>query len=77
MDRETLLARVNEQRDTDLHLTFRALLQVELNSLREKNDIAVPEDVLRNQGAIAFVKRMIKSLEPEGENTPHYDGAYG
>jgi len=46
----------------DLFTKFRMLLMSTINDLREKNDNAIPEDVLRNQGAIKELKIMYKRL---------------
>lgn len=77
MQKETLLRKANEFRDSELHATFRALLLTEINILRERNDVAEKDDVLRNQGAIHSMKKLLKALSyNEDEKPTEYDGGY-
>jgi len=77
MIRKELIALVKQHKETELYNVFVHLFRADIELLRAKNDTAEPKDVVKNQGAIAYLKRLSKELVPWGdENAPTYDGGY-
>ena len=74
----------NTQFNTDYAMTdpirmVRQILNERLQALREKNDAAEDKDVIRNQGAIAELKGILKilsPLKPENQRV-EWDGGFG
>lgn len=61
------LVLIHEGEVTTVYTAFRGLLKAEIENLREANDAAAPEDVLRNQGAISRLKHLLKVTAPKRE----------
>lgn len=78
MNRRDLLQRLKEYINTDAVHIMRLLLLEDLSLKREKNDAANYDDVLKNQGAIVYIKNLAKELDPEkDQKLPIYDGGFG
>jgi hypothetical protein len=76
--RGNLLTLLKEYELSECHKLFRSLLESEIQTWREANDNATQEDVLRNQGAIAAFKKVLKAVTPKDvEDLPTYDGGFG
>ena len=56
-------------------MAFRKMLNKCIHDLRIKNDNADKDDVLRNQGAIAELKRIVKGITPV-ELKDEFNGAF-
>jgi hypothetical protein len=64
MDRARCLQEAKEYKDSSAGYAFVRLLNACIVDLRERNDTADADDVLRNQGAITELKSLAKQLAP-------------
>jgi hypothetical protein len=60
--KKQLLNEVREYAPSDAHTKMARLLHACIRELRIKNDTAASEDILRNQGAIAELKLILKGI---------------
>lgn len=75
--RGNLLTQLKEYEFSECHKLFRRLLEQEIQTWREANDNATQEEVLKNQGAIAAFKKVLKAVSPKDvEDLPTYDGGF-
>jgi len=74
--REILRRLSSEYGATEVGKLLVLLFHACINELREKNDSAEMNDVLKNQGAIREMKLLLKDLNPR-EEQQQYDGAFG
>lgn len=78
LDHKTLIGRLTEWEATECYVTFRYLLQTDLADMRESMDNVEEDEVKKTQGAIRYVKRLLKELDPEGRKKPTvFDGGFG
>lgn len=74
--RENPLTRLKEYNNTECFQLLLELLRHDIEHLREKNDSVSLEEVAKNQGAIQWLKKRLKELEPA--DAPRvYDGGFG
>lgn len=74
MQKDKLYKELREYQSTACHFAFRELFKSELDSCRELNDYSTADDVLKNQGAIAVLKKLLKGTAQSQEQKV-YDGA--
>lgn len=79
MERKEVLGRLNQYKNTEAHTVLRLLLAMDLDLQRAQNDQANKEDVLKNQGAIRYIKKLLKQTgEYDEDKKPTvYDGGFG
>lgn len=77
--RKLILGKIKDDDAMALHRNFRKYLEVILNDTREQSDSCAVSTVLKNQGAIAVLKSMMKDLEPAREKRQgaSYTGGFG
>ena len=75
-DRKELVRKIDTDNYLPLHANFRSYIKVMIAEQREKSDFCEVNDVLRNQGAVAALKLILKDLEPPSVRTAPYTGAF-
>jgi hypothetical protein len=75
VDKARYLTELEEFRNTASAKAFLNLFEACVDDLRKKNDNASTREVLRNQGAIRELNRLIKVLLPK-RKLGEYDGAF-
>jgi hypothetical protein len=76
VQKDNLYNKIKEFEGTECFMLFRTLFSREIESYREANDSAKQEDVVRNQGAIAALRKILKFTAP-GEPKEVYSGSIG
>lgn len=78
MQKDSLYRQIKEFEGSECYMLFRTLFSVEIDAYRESNDSAKQEDMIRNQGAIAALKKLLKFTSPGSLETKNvYSGSIG
>lgn len=78
MNHKAAVAKLKEYESTPIFGQFVILLRTDLQEQRELMDDAEKEQLYKTQGAIRYLKKLIKELDPKGKKEiPVYDGGFG
>lgn len=77
MKSKDIIYKLLEFEPTPCFQLFRQLLEALIGEARIRNDTAIKEDVLKNQGAIGEMKQLLKVLQATHRDKNVKDGAYG
>jgi len=76
MKREEVIRELQPYTNTLQVELVKSLLVTDIQILREKNDGASGDEFYRNQGAIQWLKKLLKDLSTEKSSAPVYDGGF-
>jgi len=77
MSKNTELFReINTYENSACHKLFRGLFSSLIYQIRERNDTATGDDVIRNQGVIKEMKNLLKLTDTKSTGDDFRDGAY-
>jgi hypothetical protein len=77
MKREELIRELQPYASTMQLNLVKSLLAADIQVLREKNDTATADVFLQNQGAIQWLKKLLKDLSTEKSDKAVFDGGFG
>jgi len=75
MTSKEVVGKLREFEPTPCYRLFKLLCDTLIEEARARNDIAIDNEIYKNQGAIAELKSILKSVRSRQAHTT-YDGGY-